>query len=106
MGRKVSSAATTVNNFDAAISLSRFSVALGIDNMVSDQLSRTGGPGLRTTSRYNDSELIDRPVGRGLTLNDYSRGRHSCVNDSSILASPGQALRELTQLTKNPRRKP
>ena len=37
--------------------------------------SRPGGPGLLTSSRYNDCELIDRPVGRGLTLNDYSRGR-------------------------------
>ena len=33
---------------------------------------------------------MDRPVGRGLTLNDYSRGRRLTQHDSSILASPGQ----------------
>jgi len=33
------------------------------------------GPGLLTTSRANDFELMDRPAGRDLTLNDYSRGR-------------------------------
>ena len=30
--------------------------------------SRPGGPGLLTSSRIDDFELIDRPVGRGLTL--------------------------------------
>jgi len=28
------------------------------------RFSRPGGSGLLTTSRYNDSEFIDRPVGR------------------------------------------
>ena len=30
--------------------------------------SRTGGPGLLTTSRFNDFEFMGRPVGRGLAL--------------------------------------
>src|SRR3974377_1451414 len=34
-----------------------------------------GGSGLLTTSRSNDFELYGPPAGRGLTLNDYSRGR-------------------------------
>jgi len=32
------------------------------------RFSRTDGPGLLTTSRFDDFELIDRPAGRGLTL--------------------------------------
>jgi len=32
------------------------------------RFSRLGGPGLLTTSRLDDFELIDRPAGRGLTL--------------------------------------
>jgi len=33
-----------------------------------EPFSRPGGPSLLTTSRTDDSELIDRPAGRGLTL--------------------------------------
>jgi len=66
-----------VNNFAAA---SSFAARFGwcrpaVFTIRVPWFSRPGGPGLLTTSRRNDFELTDRPVGRGLALNDYSRGR-------------------------------
>jgi hypothetical protein len=64
-----------VNNFVAARG-ELIVMANGLHIPVSvHRFSRLGRPGLLTTSRFNDYELIDRPVGRGLALNDYSRGR-------------------------------
>ena len=56
--------------------------------------SRPGGPGLLTTSRRNDFELIDRPVGRGLALNDSSRGRLLTSERLFDIAVAGSSLRE------------
>jgi len=56
--------------------------------------SRPGGPGLLTTRRRNDFELIDRPVGRGLALNDYSRGRLLTSERLFYIAVAGSSLRE------------
>ena len=33
-----------------------------------NRFSRPGGPGLLTLGRFNDYDLIDQPVGRGLAL--------------------------------------
>ena len=60
---------TPVNNFVAA----RAALSLGwLDQLISGYPSNgfpaPAGPGLRTTSRIDDCELIDRPAGRGLTL--------------------------------------
>jgi len=55
-------------------------------------VSRPGGPGLLTTSRINDYELIDRPAGRGLALQRLlKRASLELEDDSPILTSPGQA---------------
>jgi hypothetical protein len=56
--------------------------------------SRPGGPGLLTTSRSDDFELIDRPVGRGLALNDYSRGRRLTSERLFYIGVAGSSLRE------------
>jgi hypothetical protein len=66
--------------------------------------SRPGGPGLLTTRRGNDFELIDRPVGRGLTLNDYSRGRLLTTARLFYIAVAGSSLRE-AQTHKHTQRK-
>jgi hypothetical protein len=58
-----------VNNFAAnraaTVSDWPFGFIFGISSL---GFSRTGGSGLLTSSRQNDFELIDRPVGRGLAL--------------------------------------
>ena len=58
-----------VNNFAAnraaTVSDWPFGFIFGISSL---GFSRTGGSGLLTNSRFNDFELIDRPVGRGLAL--------------------------------------
>jgi hypothetical protein len=61
-----------VNNFAAAIA----AIGLGwLDWLISGYPSfpAPAGPGLQTTSRRDDCELIDRPAGRD--LHDDSRGR-------------------------------
>ena len=56
-------AVATVNNFVA--SRDRFGwLRQFIFRYPFLRFSRPGGPGLLTFSRYNDSDLIDRPVGR------------------------------------------
>ena len=64
-------------------------------SLVSPELrfARSGGSGLLTTSRLQTTlSFIDRPAGPGLTLGTTrSRGRPILHEDSSILASPGQA---------------
>jgi len=56
-------AVATVNNFAAA--RGRFGwLRQFIFRYPFLRFSRPGGPGLLTFSRYNDSEFIDRPVGR------------------------------------------
>ena len=58
-----------VNNFAANRAAMVSDWPLGfISGIGSLWLSRPGGSGLLTSSRLNDFELIDRPVGRGLTL--------------------------------------
>jgi hypothetical protein len=58
-----------VNNFAANRAARVSDWPLGfIFGIGSHWFSRTGGPGLLTSSRLDDFELMDRPVGRGLTL--------------------------------------
>src|SRR6266567_9062369 len=60
------------------------------------RFSRLGGPGLRTTSRFDDFEFY-RPARRaGLDpLTTTQEGVAVLNDDSSILASPGQACGNL-----------
>ena len=68
-GRRKARAAPTVNNFAANRAATGSDWPLGfISGIGSHWFSRPGGPGLLTSSRFNDFELMDRPVGRGLTL--------------------------------------
>ena len=69
MGRRETPAAPPVNNFVAA----ETARCLGwpewfILGYPFTWFSRPGGPGLRTISRFNDSQFMDRPVGRDLSL--------------------------------------
>jgi len=58
----------TVNNFVAARGEPiRMANALHLPVSV-NRFSRPGGPGLLTLGRFNDYDLIDQPVGRGLAL--------------------------------------
>ena len=58
----------TVNNFVAARGEPiRMANELHLPVSV-NRCSRPGGPGLLTHGRFNDYDLIDRPVGRGLAL--------------------------------------
>ncbi len=94
VGRQVAPAAPPVNNFVAAQKFAaRFGwCGLWVFTIRVSRFTRPGGSGLLTTTRPNDFELRDRPVGRGLTLHDSSRGRCSILHDDfSILPSSGQA---------------
>ena len=71
-GPQESPARRTVNNFAAAGS------ALVLDWLwwyPVHWFPAPGGSGLLTFSRFNDFQLYGPPAGRGLTLNDSSRGR-------------------------------
>ena len=58
-----------VNNFAANRAATDIGLAFGFQFRYRFVwFSRPGGPGLLTSSRANDFELMDRPVGRGLTL--------------------------------------
>jgi hypothetical protein len=58
-----------VNNFAGAKNGAEIGMARAFHfGLILKRCSRPGGPGLLTTSRFNDFELIDRPVGRGLAL--------------------------------------
>jgi hypothetical protein len=65
VGRQESPPQPTVNNFAAVPHQDGFRIAWLVS---AEPFSRPGGPGLLTTSRLDDYELIDRPAGRGLTL--------------------------------------
>ena len=68
VGRQETPADPTVNNFVAA-NAARDSDGHDSSSALSlNRFSRPGGPGLLTTSRFNDFELMDRPVGRDWTL--------------------------------------
>jgi hypothetical protein len=84
---------TTVNNFVAARDTCIKLICRAMDSDVSiAPVSRPGGPSLRTHSRSNDSDLIDRPAGRGLALKRLlKRASLEPEDDSPILMSPGQA---------------
>jgi hypothetical protein len=69
VGRREAPAAPAVNNFVAANPAPGLGWPMRfICGYPLPWFSRPGGPGLLTTSRVNDSELMDRPVGRDLTL--------------------------------------
>jgi Transposase/Transposase IS116/IS110/IS902 family len=79
-GPQESPAGQTVNNFAAAGS------ALVLDGFYwypVHWFPAPGGSGLLTASRSNDFQLYGPPAGRGLTLNDYSRGR--CLDHRTTL---------------------
>jgi hypothetical protein len=70
VGRQESPTAPPVNNFVAA---KKFAARFGwcgplVFTIRVSWFARLGGSGLLTTSRRNDFELMDRPVGRDLTL--------------------------------------
>ena len=82
----------TVNNFVAARG-EPIQMVNGLHVPVSvNRVSRPGGPGLLTTSRFNDFEFY-RPARRaGLgPLTTTQEGVALLNDDSSILPSPGQA---------------
>jgi len=83
-GRIEALAAPTVNNFAAAKTAISFGWPMGLMfRYLFLRLSRPGGPGLLTSGRLNDFELIDRPAGRAWPSSDYSRGR--CCHSMTTL---------------------
>jgi hypothetical protein len=87
-----------VNNFAAARAARDFGWPPFVICFIPQRFSRPGGPGLLTTSRFDDFELTDRPVGRGLALNDSSRGRLLMTARLFYIAVAGSSLREAHRL--------
>jgi hypothetical protein len=66
VGRRGFPAAPAVNNFVAANAARDFGWPQFVICFIPQRFSRPGGLGLRTTSRTNDFEPTDPPVGRWL----------------------------------------
>ena len=90
-----------MNNFAAAGATNGFEwPIIDISSIRFPRFSRPGGPGLLTTSRVNDFELIDRPRRVGLgPQRRLKRALPHRNDDSSVLPSPGQACEEATRLS-------
>jgi hypothetical protein len=94
-----------VNNFAAARAARDFGWPPFVICFIPQRFSRPGGPGLRTTSRFDDFELTDRPVGRGLALNDSSRERLLMTARLFYIAVAGSSLREAQTQNHNERKR-